>query len=161
MVHLIDAECPEQCLSLTARRFLARKEISELLRHRPGRGLVFDAALIQLSVVLLRSLRGNHSARAAAAYDVRASQSQIARAVDLIHGCFRDDLSLDDLAGAAAMSRYHFLRCFKAQVGTTPYAYLLQVRLRRAAAMLRSPDWQTPRISMQNHWLLLEYQLLG
>ena len=36
------------------------------------------------------------------------------------------------------MSRYHFLRCFKAQVGTTPYAYLLQVRLRAAAAMLHS-----------------------
>jgi AraC family transcriptional regulator len=36
------------------------------------------------------------------------------------------------------MSRYHFLRCFKTQVGMTPYAYLQQVRLQTAAVWLRS-----------------------
>jgi transcriptional regulator GlxA family with amidase domain len=36
------------------------------------------------------------------------------------------------------MSRYHFLRCLKLHVGTTPYAYLQHVRLQRAAALLRS-----------------------
>jgi AraC-like DNA-binding protein len=106
--------------------------------ERPGWRLLVDSALIQLSVVLLRSLSGNHSGRAAAAFHNRMAQQQIARAVDLIHSNFQDDLTLDDLAAAAAMSRYHFLRCFKAQVGATPYAYLLQVRLRTAATWLRS-----------------------
>ncbi|MDQ3960840.1 MAG: helix-turn-helix domain-containing protein, partial [Pseudomonadota bacterium] len=55
-----------------------------------------------------------------------------------IHSAFQTDLSLDDLAHAAAMSRYHFLRCFKTHVGSTPYAYLHQVRLQHAAALLRS-----------------------
>jgi AraC-like DNA-binding protein len=105
---------------------------------RPGWRLLVDSALIQLSVVLLRSLSGNHTARAAATCNMRATQTQIARAVDLIHSSFQDDLSLDDLAHAAAMSRYHFLRCFKAHVGTTPHAYLLQVRLRTATTWLRS-----------------------
>ena len=97
---------------------------------RPGWRLLVDSALIQLS--------GNHTARAAATFNIRAVQVQIARAVDLIHSRFQDDLSLDDLARAAAMSRFHFLRCFKAHVGTTPYAYLLQVRLRTATTWLRS-----------------------
>jgi AraC-like DNA-binding protein len=105
---------------------------------RPGWLLLVDSALIQLSVVLLRSLSGNHTARAAATFNTRAAQEQIARAVDLIHSNFQDDLSLDDLARVAAMSRFHFLRCFKAHVGTTPYAYLLQVRLRTATIWLRS-----------------------
>jgi AraC-like DNA-binding protein len=105
---------------------------------RPGWRLLVDSALIQLSVVLLQSLSGNHTARAAATFNVRAVQAQIARAVDLIHSNFQDDLSLDDLAHAAAMSRYHFLRCFKDHVGTTPYAYLLQVRLHSATTWLRS-----------------------
>jgi AraC-like DNA-binding protein len=105
---------------------------------RPGWRLLVDSALIQLSVVLLRSLSGNHTGRAAAAFHAGMAQTQIGRAVDLIHSNFQDDLSLDDLAAAAAMSRYHFLRCFKAQVGTTPYAYLLQVRLHTAATWLRS-----------------------
>ncbi len=71
-------------------------------------------------------------------HEAGAAQEQIARAVDLIHNNFQDDLSLDDLARVAAMSRFHFLRCFKAHVGTTPYAYLLQVRLRTATIWLRS-----------------------
>ena len=65
---------------------------------RPGWLLLVDSALIQLSVVLLRSLSGNHTARAAATFNTRAAQEQVARAVDLIHSNFQDDLSLDDLA---------------------------------------------------------------
>jgi len=109
-----------------------------MLPDCPGRCLLFDTALVQLSVVLLRALHGNHSGRAVAASHATAAQTQIARAVDLIHSAFQTDLSLDALADAAAMSRYHFLRCFKTHVGSTPYAYLQQVRLQRAATLLRS-----------------------
>ncbi len=104
---------------------------------RPGHRLLIDTALVQLSVVLLRILHGNYSSRTIAASHTTAAQAQIARAVDLIHNDFQIDLSLDDLANAAAMSRYHFLRCFKTHVGSTPYAYLQQVRLQSAAALLR------------------------
>lgn len=104
----------------------------------PGRGLLMDTALVQLSVALLRALHGNHSDRAATTGHATAAQRQIARAVDLIHSAFHTDLSLDHLAHAAAMSRYHFLRCFKVYVGSTPYVYLQQVRLQHAAALLRS-----------------------
>ncbi len=104
---------------------------------RPGRRLLIDTTLVQLSVVLLRILHGNYSGRAIAARHASAAQAQIARSVDLIHSDFQTDLSLDDLASAAAMSRYHFLRCFKTHVGSTPYAYLQQVRLQNAATLLR------------------------
>jgi AraC-like DNA-binding protein len=99
--------------------------------------LLFDIALVQLSVALLRALYGNHSGRTVST-STTAAQSQMARVVDLIHSAFRTDLSLHDLAAAAAMSRYHFLRCFKIHVGTTPYADLQHVRLQCAAALLRS-----------------------
>lgn len=115
---------------------------------RPGWRLLIDSALIQLSVVLLRSLSGNHTAHTAATFHMRATQAQIARALDLIHSSFQDDLSLDDLARVAAMSRYHFLRCFKAHVGTTPYAYLLQVRLRTATTWLRSSSLSITDIAL-------------
>ncbi|WP_300301859.1 AraC family transcriptional regulator [Ferrovibrio sp.] len=42
-------------------------------------------------------------------------------------------LDLAALAGIACMSKYHFLRCFRRVVGSTPYQYLLDLRLRRAA----------------------------
>jgi len=114
----------------------------------PGRTLLFDSALIQLSVLLLRALRGNHTSWAVAAGPPRPVQAQIMRAVDLMHSCYQDELSLDDLARAAAMSRYHFLRSFKVQVGITPYAYLQQVRLHTAASLLRSSSHSIIEIAL-------------
>ena len=38
---------------------------------------------------------------------------------------------------SAAMSRYHFLRTFRAVVGMTPHQYILHTRLHRAAVRLR------------------------
>jgi AraC family transcriptional regulator len=114
----------------------------------PGRTLLFDSALIQLSVLLLRALRGNHTSWAVAAGPPRPARTQIARAVDLMQNCYQDELSLDDLAQAAAMSRYHFLRSFKDQLGITPYAYLQQVRLQTAASLLRSSSRSITEIAL-------------
>jgi AraC family transcriptional regulator len=47
-----------------------------------------------------------------------------------------DPLSLGDLARAARLSPYHFLRTFKALTGVTPHQWLLRVRLREAARRL-------------------------
>jgi AraC family transcriptional regulator len=46
------------------------------------------------------------------------------------------DLSLDDLAGEAAMSTFHFAREFKRATGTTPHQHLLRFRVERAKELL-------------------------
>jgi AraC family transcriptional regulator len=46
-------------------------------------------------------------------------------------------LGLAELAGEAAMSRYHFLRTFRHVVGLTPHQFILRTRLHRAALALR------------------------
>lgn len=56
----------------------------------------------------------------------------IRRACNLIEDTYQKDLSLDDLAEAANLSRYHFLRTFRKQTGLSPHTYLLQVRANRA-----------------------------
>jgi AraC-like DNA-binding protein len=43
-----------------------------------------------------------------------------------------------DLAAAAGMSRFHFSRVFRDETGSSPYAYLVDRRLERAAARLRA-----------------------
>ena len=62
------------------------------------------------------------------------------RAKDLVDSRYFEPLGVDDLAGAAGLSRAHFSREFRKAFGESPYAYLLTRRLERAAALLRMTD---------------------
>lgn len=48
-------------------------------------------------------------------------------------------LTLDDLAAVACLSKYHFLRLFRATYGVTPMEYVSQRRIERAQDLLRAP----------------------
>jgi AraC-like DNA-binding protein len=59
---------------------------------------------------------------------------------DLADARYVEPLAVDDLAGAAGLSRAHFSREFRRAFGESPHAYLLTRRLERAAALLRATD---------------------
>lgn len=50
------------------------------------------------------------------------------------------DLSLQDLAKSANVSKSECLRCFKLSMQTTPYKYLIEFRLSKAAELLKKSD---------------------
>ena len=50
------------------------------------------------------------------------------------------ELSVDELAEQAYLSRYHFMRLFKAQTGSTVHAYVRQKRLLYAARLIREGE---------------------
>jgi AraC-like DNA-binding protein len=62
------------------------------------------------------------------------------RARDLADARYFEALDVDDMAGAAGLSRAHFSREFRRAFGETPHAYLLTRRLERAGALLRTTD---------------------
>lgn len=62
------------------------------------------------------------------------------RAKDLADSRYFEPLGVDDMAGAAGLSRAHFSRAFRAAFGEPPHAYLLTRRMERAAALLRTTD---------------------
>jgi AraC-like DNA-binding protein len=64
----------------------------------------------------------------------------LTRAKDLADARYFERLDVDDLAGAAGLSRAHFSREFRRAFGESPHAYLLTRRLERAAALLRITD---------------------
>lgn len=55
--------------------------------------------------------------------------------------CMRDNLTmrltLDELAVAAGLSKYHFVRQFRQQIGIAPLQYHMQLRLLAARNLLR------------------------
>jgi AraC-like DNA-binding protein len=63
---------------------------------------------------------------------------RLLRAKDLADARYFEPLDVDDLAGAAGLSRAHFSREFRRAFGESPHAYLLTRRLERAAALLRT-----------------------
>lgn len=73
------------------------------------------------------------AARASTRYEV---YRRLRRAVDFLHAHFADEVSLDELAVVACLSKYHFVRLFRAALGCTPFEYRRQLRLRHARHLL-------------------------
>jgi AraC family transcriptional regulator len=64
-------------------------------------------------------------------------RSRVNRVMDHIQAHLDEALTLEDLAGVACFSPYHFHRIFSALVGETLGDHIRRVRLERAAGMLR------------------------
>jgi len=50
---------------------------------------------------------------------------------------FAEPINLDDIAGEAYFSRFHFIRLFKKAYHCTPHRYLVLVRIENAGKLLR------------------------
>jgi AraC-like DNA-binding protein len=88
-------------------------------------------------VTFLATLLRRHSdMRRGPAPPVGGETPRLRRVVDFIDANIESDLSLETLAAAAGVNRFHFLRMFKRTFGTTPYAYVTQRRVARGKALL-------------------------
>ena len=79
----------------------------------------------------------------------RELMKRLGWATDFIHGNLQRDLTLADIADAARLSQYHFLRLFRQVHGVTPMAYLRAQRTARALALLRSTELEVNEIASQ------------
>lgn len=73
----------------------------------------------------------------------------IQRAVATIRERYDEPLRLDDLARAATMSKFHFLRTFRDFTGVTPARYLSAVRIYEAKRRLCSTGLDVAGISVE------------
>ncbi len=62
----------------------------------------------------------------------------LADVVEFMHANLSVPLSLEQLAAVAYLSKWHFLRQFKASTGLTPHAYLVRLRVEEAQRRLRA-----------------------
>lgn len=90
--------------------------------------------------LLLAALAGaltRHAGRRLATPVVGRESRAAHLARDFIEGHFARPVRLDSLAALAGVGRYRLIRAFKAAYGVPPYAYLTNVRVRRAIQLLR------------------------
>jgi AraC-like DNA-binding protein len=67
--------------------------------------------------------------------------------IKFVHGAYERNLSLDEIAGAACMTRRHLRRVFKKEVGLPPMRYLSRVRVVEAKRMLRESECLVAKIA--------------
>ena len=93
-----------------------------------------DTLLMQLLVLINRIYA---SGAAAPERTEVPSDPKIAAVLSYINENLSRELTVDELAEQAYLSRYHFMRLFKAQTGSTVHAYVRQKRLLYAARLIR------------------------
>jgi len=56
--------------------------------------------------------------------------------IEYINDSLESNISLDDLAQSSNLSKYHFLRVFKKNIGLTPHHYILTQRIHKAKELV-------------------------
>ena len=103
-------------------------------RQEYGSDLLAKSCLVELMVELNRAADGRSSGRVAA--EDCASDRVVDAVLAYINEHYSEPLTLDLLAEKFFISKYHLLRKFDAQVGTTVHRYILQKRLLIAKQLL-------------------------
>lgn len=92
-----------------------------------------------LLAVVTRVIRQYGEPRSAAMESGREPVAvETARAYIQAH--YDRDISVRDLAALTGLSPYHFIRVFSGQIGLTPHAYLVQVRVQQARQLLATGE---------------------
>lgn len=65
---------------------------------------------------------------------------RMARVLEYIQENLHEEISIESMANVAHMSPFYFIRCFKKQVGKTPYQFIVQRRMEKAKYLLRNTN---------------------
>lgn len=112
--------------------------LSDAARLRPlERDEALNAAALLASAIARRIEAGR-----------AAPTDGVARAIALAEQRLEERLGIAELAAAAGMGRSRFHEAFRQRTGRTPAAFLIDLKLERAAAMIRGSDQRLVEIAL-------------
>ena len=79
----------------------------------------------------------------------RLDARRLRRVQEYVDACIDDNITLEALSSAAALSLYHFARTFRATTRTTPHAFVTARRMEKARALVLGTELSTPDIAAQ------------
>ena len=78
----------------------------------------------------------------------------------------QNKLNIEEMARMTSTSKYHFIRCFKKEIGLTPHQFQMQNRVRKAQKLLSQTDSMT-KVAMdtgfcdQSHFIKQFEKIVG
>lgn len=114
---------------------LLSRLLTALVRASESDDIALMEQELQLEAALHR-LYERQNVTAARDNKLIIAPASVARVKDFIAANLREPIALDDLAGLAGYSRFHFARGFRAATGLPPYAYILRARIAHACRLL-------------------------
>jgi AraC-like DNA-binding protein len=90
-------------------------------------------------------------------YKTLASSNRMAYVIDFIKTNIRENLNLDDLSAKACMSKAHFSRTFKVELGLSPMEYILKERLKLAKNYLQLANYQIQEVCFMSGFNNITY----
>ncbi|MDL5155131.1 AraC family transcriptional regulator [Actinomycetospora termitidis] len=110
-----------------------------------GSELLVDSLTTAMSVSILRRHANIVFRTPDSPERLTARQEHLVR--DYVRSHLDRRLTLDELAGAVGLSKFHFARQFRGSTGTTPHEFVLRRRMERARLLLERTDTPLPEVA--------------
>ncbi len=131
---------------------IGRSILSELDNKAAVSRMYVDTASLTLAARLLHK----HCDRGVCAPTESSAHSidhiRLRRVLDHIAANIEDEITLDDLAGIAGYSPFHFARKFTLAMGVPPHRYISRMRLEKAMAELAAGRLPLAEIALNAHF---------
>lgn len=107
---------------------------SSIIQQSSYSKMEFESGLFQIA----QSLVAMSGKLDLGAQNSKRTDKLLLRAKDYILASLKHNISIDDIANVASMSKYHFIRQFRLQFGITPHQYVLSCRVNLARRIIES-----------------------
>jgi AraC family transcriptional regulator len=68
------------------------------------------------------------------------NRQQLRRSLEFIHSNAHKELTLDEVASVANMSKFYFAKSFRSVMGTSPHRYIVKLRMEQARKLLLTEE---------------------
>lgn len=145
LLHLFAEDIVSSCL---------RGLIQETREPRPGCDEICQRLL---EIILLRLRRKDDFSQSGAAPSAPGVSRECSLVRQYIDNHFKENLSLDQLAELAHVSKYYLAHAFRRAFGTSPISYLISRRIRESRFLLAETDHTLSQIAQVLGFSSLSY----
>jgi AraC family transcriptional regulator len=116
----------------------------ELQAESPTGRIVLDSLALALAARMLQHYTHQNPKKFTGSFiDGKTTgaldHARLNRVLEFMYQNLAADIALEELAGVACLSVYHFARAFKLATGSAPFQYFTDLRVARAKALLADP----------------------